>query len=78
MKNKKQSKKSFTVDFIKHEIFKVEIPPRWRIGQFVFNRVESLYGSIAREVQFCDNVDCFYNDNNIDTFLEKVCKHLNK
>ena len=78
MKEKKQSKKIFTVDFIKREIFKVESPEQWRKGQFVFNRVQELYGPIAREVQFYDNVDCFYNDDTINTFLEKVCERLNK
>jgi hypothetical protein len=78
MKTRKQSKNYFTVDFIKSEIFKVEVPKQWRKGQFIFNRVEELYGPIAREVQFYDNVDCFYNDANINPFLEKVCERLNK
>ena len=53
-----------------------ESPKNWRQGQKVFNAVESLYGDVAREVQFQDGVDCFYNDNMIDPFLEKVWERL--
>ena len=51
-------------------------PKNWRQGQKVFNAVESLYGSVAREVQFQDGVDCFYDDNMIDEFLKKVWNRL--
>ena len=46
-----------------------ECPKNWRKGQKVFNCIESLYGSVAREVQFVDGIDCFYNDNAIDDFI---------
>ena len=36
-------------------------PEQWRKGQFVFNYIDSKYG-VARQVQFVDHVDCFYND----------------
>lgn len=49
-------------------------PINWRKGQKVFNAAEEclweLTGrNIARDVQFEDNVDCFYDDNAIDDFL---------
>ena len=49
-------------------------PSNWRKGQKVFNAAEEclreLTGrNIAREVQFEDNVDCFYDDDAIDDFL---------
>ena len=54
-----------TRDELIKEIFSVPIPKEWRRGQFVFNRVDKLYG-VARSVQFVDRVDCFYNDEAID------------
>lgn len=54
----------------------VEKPLHWRKGQFIFNRVEKLFGNIAREVQFIDRVDCFYDDNKIDEFLTKVINRM--
>lgn len=44
-------------------------PVQWRDGQFVFNFIEEQYGDVARIVQFCDNIDCFYDDSAIDTFI---------
>lgn len=44
-------------------------PKSWRKGQSVFNVVDVKYG-VARKVQFSDNIDCFYDDNQIDPFLE--------
>lgn len=66
-----------TINEIKQEIYSVPIPTNWREGQFVFNRVEELYGKVAREVQFEDNVDCFYDCNTIDEFLTCVINRLN-
>ena len=40
-----------------------------RRGQQVFNSVDAIYG-VAREVQFVDGVDCFYDDSKIEEFLE--------
>ena len=51
-------------------------PKSWRLGQKVFNAVESLYGNVAREVQFRDGVDCFYDDSKVDEFLEKAWDRL--
>jgi hypothetical protein len=43
---------------------------RW--GQVIFNSVEELFGSeIARTSQFIYNIDCFYDDNKVNDFLEK-------
>lgn len=48
-------------------------PKSWRKGQKVFNTIEDLYGNIAREVQFIDGVDCFYDDSDetINLFIDK-------
>lgn len=45
-------------------------PKSWRKGQAVFNVIEERYGEVAREVQFIDKVDCFYVDEDIDSFIE--------
>lgn len=45
-------------------------PKNWRKGQSIFNYIDEKY-KVARIVQFKDNVDCFYNDNNIEKFLLK-------
>lgn len=48
-------------------------PKSWRKGQKVFNTIEDLYGDVAREVQFIDGVDCFYDDSEemINLFIDK-------
>ena len=51
-------------------------PKNWRKGQKVFNAVEELYGGVAREVQFQDGIDCFYNDKVIDDFINAVWERL--
>lgn len=40
-----------------------------RRGQAVFNATEKIYG-VTREVQFNDRIDCFYDDSQIEAFLE--------
>jgi hypothetical protein len=40
-----------------------------RRGQAVFNATEEIYG-VAREVQFNDRIDCFYDDSQIEAFLD--------
>lgn len=51
-------------------------PFSWRRGQAVFNYIDSKY-SVARDVQFLDGVDCYYNDDVIDQFIllswKKIC-----
>ncbi len=48
-------------------------PKNWRRGQSVFNVIEEQFGSIARDVQFIDGVDCFYDDSEetINLFIDK-------
>lgn len=67
-----------TIKELKELIYSIPIPHHWRHGQFVFNRVEQLFGKVAREVQFQDCVDCFYDDTKIDRFLDAVIIRLNK
>lgn len=67
-----------TIKELKELIYSVPIPTNWRHGQFVFNRVEALFGRVAREVQFVDHIDCFYDDTKIDRFLDAVLTRLNK
>ena len=51
-------------------------PKEWRRGQAVFNYIDETY-NVARQVQFIDNVDCFYDDELIDQFIllsyKQVC-----
>lgn len=51
-------------------------PKDWRRGQFVFNYIEENYGDVAREVQFQDKIDCFYNDDKIEEFIEACYNRL--
>ena len=53
-------------------------PKDWRKGQKVFNVIEDLYGNVAREVQFIDGVDCFYDDSEetINLFIDKCWKRM--
>lgn len=67
-----------TIEEIKELIYGIPIPTKWRHGQFVFNRVGELFGEVAREVQFIDHIDCFYDDTKIDRFLDAVLLRLNK
>ena len=53
-----------------------DIPADWRLGQYIFNVVEARYGSVAREVQFQDRIDCFFDDTKIEPFLKAVYKRL--
>ena len=54
-----------------------ELYPYYRWGQAVFNYVDE-YLAVARKVQFEDNVDCFYNDDAVDSFIEKTLDALGK
>lgn len=65
-----------TVEELKKEISKIEFPKNWRKGQSVFNYIDNVYG-IARTIQFKYGIDCFYNDNNIDEFLNKAVEIIN-
>lgn len=52
------------------EVFEAisEKPNHWRDGQAVFNFIDEVYG-VARQVQFIDDIDCFYDDDNIEAFI---------
>ena len=65
MRTKTNISKKISLKDIKEEIYSVDKPLQWREGQFVFNRVDELYG-VARAIQFNDKVDCFYDDSKID------------
>lgn len=43
-------------------------PKDWRDGQFVFNYINENYG-VARQVQFIECIDCFYDDEQIEAFI---------
>lgn len=52
--------------------------PRYiREGQFVFNYIDEKYG-VARDIQFVDNIDCFYDDSQINTFIAKATQRIGK
>lgn len=78
MKRKKGSKIKYSPKDIWKVINQIVKPEGWREGQFVFNVIEDYFGSVAREVQFKDRVDCFHDDKQIDNFIQKVCNRLSK
>lgn len=59
-----------TVQDFREEVYTAmkDKPKEWRNGQFVFNYIDSVYG-VAREVQYVDGIDCFYDDDKIYPFL---------
>lgn len=46
-------------------------PKNWRKGQKVFNVIDEQF-NVARDVQFIDGVDCFYDDREetINLFID--------
>lgn len=64
-----------TPDEFRAKIYSIEKPSHWREGQFIFNTIDSLY-RIARTVQFKDGIDCFYNDSEIDNFINACYNRL--
>ena len=65
-----------TAEELKQEITSNKFPASWRKGQSVFNYIDRVYG-VARKVQFEDNIDCFYNDDSIDDFINASIKYIN-
>ena len=66
-----------TCDELKNEIYKeinVNKPREWRDGQYVVHYIDEVYG-VARTATYKYGVDCFYNDDNINKFIE-VCAKL--
>lgn len=67
-------------------------PEHLRKGQYIFNWIDANYqypvygdlfneeahSSIAREVQFIDKIDCFYDDSKIDEFLDACLRRINR
>lgn len=64
---------------LRSEVLKLakERPSFIRKGQFVFNYIDEKYG-VAREVQFVDGVDCFYDDSQIESFLVRSLEKINR
>ena len=63
-------------DFTKIVYDKIKSYPKyWRKGQSVFNCIDTTFG-VARDVQFKDKIDCFYNDANINNFIKASYKRL--
>jgi hypothetical protein len=68
------TKKQF-VDSIKNFI-KIK-PKEWRDGQAVFNYIDQNY-HLARTVQIHHGIDCFYNDDAIDAFIDATWEEYSK
>ena len=57
-------------EFVAHVWEKVATSPQcWRKGQAVFNVIDENW-DVAREVQFVDGIDCFYDDDKIQEFID--------
>ena len=63
-----------TIEEFKDIIYNEDRPPKWREGQFVFNTIDRLFGTTARDVKFIDGIDCFYNDSKINDFINACYK----
>ena len=55
-----------------------KLHPQQRLGQSIFNYVDLNFGNMARHIQFGLGIDCFYNDNIIDKFVNTVVELYNK
>ena len=66
-----------TYDEFKQDILKAlkNKHPQWRDGQFIFNYIHDKY-NVAKDVTIKDNVDCFYDDNQIEKFIELSYKRI--
>lgn len=73
-KEQEENEKNYmTLDEFRNDVMSAmdNKPADWRPGQFVFNYIDERYG-VARNVQFIDGVDCFYNDNKIEEFIDRA------
>ena len=62
-------------------------PEHLRKGQYIFNWIDQHFQipeqfnfkncSIARQVQFIDKIDCFYDDSKIDEFIDACLVRIN-
>ena len=57
--------------------FLIEKPREWRKGQAVFNFIDAEY-NVARDVQLLHGIDCFYNDEKINAFIDKCVELINQ
>lgn len=57
--------------------FLEEKPKTWRKGQAIFNYIDAKYG-VARDVQFTYGIDCFYDDDKINAFIDKCAELINQ
>ena len=48
-----------------------------RFGQFVFNYLHRQFPVVVEKVQFEDMVDCFYRDDMVEEFIDKVYERCN-
>lgn len=71
------SRINLTKEELSKEIFDYPKPDYIRKGQHVFNYIDRKY-NVARDVQFLDKIDCFYDDSKIDTFIEYAIKRINE
>lgn len=55
-----------------------KLHPQQRLGQSIFNYVDLNFGDMARHIQFGLGIDCFYNDDIIDKFVDTVVELYNK
>lgn len=55
-----------------------KLHPQQRLGQSIFNYIDLNFGDMARHIQFDLGIDCFYNDNIIDKFVDTVVELYNK
>jgi hypothetical protein len=65
-----------TLDEFKKEVLDFaenKAPKSWRKGQAVFNYIDRSYG-VARALQFEKHIDCFFNDDLIDEFINAAYK----
>lgn len=68
---------NLTKEELLKEIFDYPKPNYIRKGQHVFNYIDRKY-NVARDVQFLDKIDCFYDDSKIDMFVDYAIKRINE
>ena len=66
------TKEEFINTIKKHTELRLKEYPYLRYGQTIFNEVAIRWNKAARDAQFNYGVDCFYDDNKVDEFLD-VC-----
>lgn len=71
------SRINLTKEELLKEIFDYPRPDYIRKGQHVFNYIDRKY-NVARDIQFLDKIDCFYDDSKIDTFIECAIKRIHE